>query len=188
MQWDRSGLNRLRPAWLAEIDKFASAVLAHHYPDVQNLGDMTTISRPPNTLEQDMQKQCTKCGETKLLPDAFHLSSKSSDGHASWCKACVNSIRRENRKRTYTTENKRKWALKSRYNLTPAQYQSMLTKQGGKCALCSAEPKTFHVDHCHNTGKVRGLLCHKCNIRLGGWDDLQWREAAIAYLGLEGEK
>ena len=139
-------------------------------------------------IEAASVKLCTKCSTKKPTLDGFHLSKRASDGLASWCKTCVNSIKREPRQRVYSPEDKRKWALKSRYNLTPAQYQSMLTKQGGKCALCSAEPKTFHVDHCHNTGKVRGLLCHKCNIRLGGWDDLQWREAAIAYLGLEGEK
>lgn len=174
-----------RAEWFAEIEPFPSAVLAYRWPEVPNLGDMITIARPPNTLEQDMQKQCTKCGETKLLPDAFHLSSKSSDGHASWCKACVNSIRRENRKRTYTTENKQKWAIKTRYGLTPSDVQAMLEKQGGACAICVLPLTKHHIDHCHTTGKVRGLLCHRCNTRLGGLDDKQWRDAAFRYLGLQ---
>lgn len=152
---------------------------------VERVENDKRVDRPPNTLEQDMQKQCTKCGETKLLPDAFHLSSKSSDGHASWCKACVNSIRRENRKRTYTTENKQKWAIKTRYGLTPSDVQAMLEKQGGACAICVLPLTKHHIDHCHTTGKVRGLLCHRCNTRLGGLDDKQWRDAALRYLGLQ---
>lgn len=45
----------------------------------------------------------------------------------------------------------------------------------------------FHhlIEQCHTTGKVRGLLCHRCNTRLGGLDDKQWRDAAFRYLGLQ---
>lgn len=89
------------------------------------------------------------------------------------------------RKRTYTTENKQKWAIKTRYGLTPSDVQAMLEKQGGACAICVLPLTKHHIDHCHTTGKVRGLLCHRCNTRLGGLDDKQWRDAAFRYLGLQ---
>ncbi len=91
----------------------------------------------------------------------------------------------EVRKRTYTTENKQKWAIKTRYGLTPSDVQAMLEKQGGACAICVLPLTKHHIDHCHTTGKVRGLLCHRCNTRLGGLDDKQWRDAAFRYLGLQ---
>lgn len=128
-------------------------------------------------------KKCTKCKSNKTVGD-YHKSSKSSDGLASWCKSCVNSIRRENRKRTYTAENKRRWAIKTRYGITTDQVESMFSEQKGACALCGLPLKKFHIDHNHNNGIVRGLLCHRCNIRLGGWDDLVWREKAARYLGI----
>lgn len=128
-------------------------------------------------------KPCSKCKAVKPLDD-FHRATKSSTGRASWCKECARTVLRESRKRTYLPENKRKWQLKTRYGMTPAAVDQMLVSQGGKCALCPKELSKPCVDHCHNTGRVRGLLCHQCNIRLGGWDDVQWRNRALAYLGL----
>ena len=117
--------------------------------------------------------------------DGFHVSSKASDGRASHCKQCVNSIKRESRVRTYTSENRRKWALKNRYGLSVEEFENMLIAQSGACGICEKELKKPHIDHCHATGKVRGLLCHRCNTRLGGLDDEQWRLAALRYLGVK---
>lgn len=51
-------------------------------------------------------------------------------------------------------------------NFTVKQYDELFESQGGRCALCQAEKRTLCVDHCHQCGKVRGLLCHKCNLSL----------------------
>lgn len=63
----------------------------------------------------------------------------------------------------------RKWHLKKNYGLTPEQYDEMLERQGGGCAICGKPPGdiALHVDHCHDTGRVRGLLCFSCNAGLG---------------------
>lgn len=126
-------------------------------------------------------KCCTKCGTHKPLAD-YHRSSKASDGKASWCKACVNSTRHENRKRTYTPENKRKWQIKTRYGMTVEQVEEMRLAQKGACAVCKKPLGKFHIDHDHNTGKVRGLLCHRCNVMIGGWDDKEWLASALRYM------
>lgn len=128
-------------------------------------------------------KACSKCSEQKPL-DQYHRSAKASDGRASWCKPCTNAATRPGRKRVYSAENKRKWQLQTRYNLTPEAVEELRVKQAGSCALCPSPLDKFHVDHDHNTGAVRGLLCHRCNIRLGGWDDIKWRERALSYLGI----
>jgi len=69
--------------------------------------------------------------------------------------------------------NKRLWIrnLKVRYGMTEADYNKMLTSQKGRCFICGRVEDIFHIDHCHKTGKVRGLLCGSCNRALGLFKD-----------------
>ena len=76
-----------------------------------------------------------------------------------------------------------------KYNITPKDYENILRKQDGKCAICGSSEsqkdgtKRFFVDHNHNTGKVRGLLCSKCNFGIGQFnDDVELLKNAIKYL------
>lgn len=77
--------------------------------------------------------------------------------------------------------------VKSMYGMEPKDYILLHQKQDGKCAICFEEPSTqrgLHLDHCHETGAIRGLLCHNCNVALGCFKDnpaLLMR--AIKYLG-----
>ena len=86
-----------------------------------------------------------------------------------------------------------RYKLKERYNITTERYDEMLTAQNHRCAICGNEEIFNHpitnktvklaVDHCHTTGKVRGLLCMDCNRGLGKFhDDVVKLEAAIIYL------
>jgi hypothetical protein len=82
------------------------------------------------------------------------------------------------------SERKRK--LK-RYGLTPETYEQMFQEQNNKCAIClgdnSSSKRDWHIDHCHETGVVRGILCHHCNIGLGQFrDNVEHLKNAIAYL------
>lgn len=74
-----------------------------------------------------------------------------------------------------------------KYGLTKAEFDLLLEQQGGVCAICagprSGPGKRFHVDHCHDTGQVRGLLCGNCNTAIGLLgDDPERAEKAAAYL------
>ena len=75
--------------------------------------------------------------------------------------------------------------LKRAYGLTPEDFEAMIQSQDG-CAICHDDLKIFmetHVDHCHDSGKVRGLLCGNCNRGLGQFKDDPTRlRAAAAYL------
>lgn len=79
--------------------------------------------------------------------------------------------------------------LRTKYRITKADYDAMLVRQGGVCALCKkTSDKTLHVDHCHATGAVRGLLCGMCNVGLGCFkDDKTLLKRAISYLRGEDE-
>lgn len=74
--------------------------------------------------------------------------------------------------------------LRSKYNMTPEQAEAMRLAQHNLCAICDGEfTEPYHIDHCHDTGKVRGLLCRKCNTGLGMFsDDRDRLNQAIAYL------
>jgi hypothetical protein len=83
---------------------------------------------------------------------------------------------REYRLRTRDRDRPKKKAgeLRRQYGLTMEEYKQMLHEQGGGCAICGAVPpedKWLHVDHCHESGAVRGLLCSPCNTSLGGFRD-----------------
>jgi hypothetical protein len=77
---------------------------------------------------------------------------------------------------------RREQNLASRYGISLADYEAMLAKQGERCALCADEMARPVVDHCHQTGVVRGILCHPCNIKLPVVEDMGWVMLAWAYL------
>jgi len=82
-------------------------------------------------------------------------------------------------------------SLKRHFNLTLEEYAAMNTAQGGTCAICNCPPgdTPLCVDHCHTTGRVRGLLCRLCNTALGQFQDSMERLArAILYLAPPAEK
>ena len=118
------------------------------------------------------------------------------------CVECERATyrRRYLREREKRNEASREWHRKNRdrvrdirlqreFGITAADYEQMLVDQGGKCAICgSTDPagkhgKRFAVDHCHETNKVRGLLCGRCNVMLGNAkDDPGTLRAAADYL------
>jgi hypothetical protein len=72
--------------------------------------------------------------------------------------------------------------IKQVYGLSEEEYNELLRQQNGNCALCQQFAK-LTIDHCHKTGRIRGLLCMKCNVSLGGLgDDICGLERAIIYL------
>lgn len=150
-------------------------------------------------LDLSNGKTCPRCKETKPLTE-FYKSKATVHGYAVYCKTCVVARHSEWRKENlaYTAEKQKEWRqanprrskdhhLKGVYGMPLGSYDTMLAAQNGKCALCAEAEKSsrgdLHVDHCHETGRVRGLLCHHCNIGIGNFKhDVRLLEAAIAYL------
>ena len=85
----------------------------------------------------------------------------------------------------------REWNRNNRltalYGMTLADYERMRKRQGDACAICKRTDVPLCVDHCHSTGEIRGLLCHRCNLALGcSCDDPEILLAAAAYLRAGG--
>jgi len=158
-------------------------------------------------------KRCKRCGEIKPLSE-FYRATGMADGHRSECKTChktkqqawyqanrrhaiaqvkrwqqenknhLHEYRREYRQRRKTEE--RDAYLRRRFGITQADYDALLAEQGGGCAICGKPPGkiSLHVDHDHETGEVRGLLCVGCNNALGQFrDDTALLQRAIGYVG-----
>jgi recombination endonuclease VII len=105
------------------------------------------------------------------------------------CKACLKILKLgyRQRYRTRYARLQRNARLKKAYGISPEQYEKMLDKQGGVCALCFRAPKKIPlpVDHDHHSGRVRGLLCFFCNRhRLARANDTDWQiyERLLAYI------
>ena len=129
------------------------------------------MSISPNT-----HKTCTVCKENLPLEN-FVKDNRAKDGRGARCRPCFNSSK------TYSPERQRRYKLKHFYNITPEKYDNMLESQGGACKICDKKFSTYHVDHDHKSGKVRGLLCHSCNVMLGhAFDNPSILTNAITYL------
>jgi hypothetical protein len=117
-------------------------------------------------------KICFRCS-SNLPANHFIRNKTSKDGLNGWCRSCTKDS-----------------ALLAKYNLSLNEYNELLRKQDGRCAICStSDPKgptsQFCVDHCHKTGRVRGLLCNHCNTGLGKLGDtIESLKKAIRYLEL----
>ncbi len=142
------------------------------------------------------RKTCNKC-DTDKPADSFYRDAGIADGLATICKACKDeysvTYRAENRDeynasmrewRANHKEEAKELDLHRTYGLPLETFKKMLSDQGGKCALCFKAPsgvRPLCVDHCHDTGKVRGLLCYGCNRLMVLIDNPELLAKAIAY-------
>lgn len=138
-------------------------------------------------------KPCKSCKITKPLTE-FFKDKALKDKHASKCKLCKTKSTYEWREknkdhynakmRAYHKENYHTERL-YRYNLSREAYNSMLEHQKGLCKLCGkaneSTKRSFAIDHCHTSGKVRGILCYGCNRLMVLLDDEILLAKAIAY-------
>lgn len=124
------------------------------------------------------------CNEEKPLAE-FHAHKLGRNGVDSNCKECktIRSRARYADPEVKVRDHRRR--KENQFGLQPGQYDEMLEAQGGTCAICKRLPEKIrlHVDHCHTTGDVRGLLCYSCNTGLGVFrDDPEVLSEAIRYL------
>ena len=139
----------------------------------------------------------------------FARTVRNIDGLQSYCRACkslydrnyrlINKERRAANAKNYNLIHRKKIAAYSRqrkYGVSPEKYDKLFMQQSGVCAIChqpevtegirrgvTRVAKSMAVDHDHESGNVRGLLCRLCNTSLGGFrDNIGILESAIRYL------
>lgn len=139
-------------------------------------------------------KICSGCGEEKGF-ELFPRDKSKPDGRHSRCKACLKKRRKESRSnetdeqrgkrlaysKAYRENNPEKFKagqrnayLKGTYGIDQEQYDQMFEAQQGCCAICGSDETQWGrlaVDHNHETGEVRGLLCFNCNTSIGKMGD-----------------
>lgn len=140
------------------------------------------------------------CSTCKVLKDTdcFSKNKSRANGLHTQCKECnkaqylKNAEGRKETMRNYNKENAslrnsrakeyqkdgraRWWDIKKKYGISKEQYEQLLQKQNNKCSICGVEHidshrKRLFIDHNHETGKIRGLLCQPCNTGLGHFKD-----------------
>ena len=167
-----------------------------HYTRWQRHGDPLVTKRTPPTTESATEKFCPRCHSTKAIDQFGKRPNGKPKGYCTTCEATYQSDHasttagREMRRnaRAKWNDGNHAYFLNYRYGITADDYTRMLTEQGGRCAICQSPEtgtrnKVWSVDHCHATNRVRGLLCHRCNMGLGYFKDSPDRlRAAAAYL------
>jgi len=125
--------------------------------------------RKCGSAERNKWGQCVACRKAWYRQNSEEVNKKSKE----WANT-----------HQATAEETRERSRLKKYGLTVEQHQQLLAEQNGLCRICE-EPfgRFIHIDHDHGTGRVRGLLCHKCNVGLGHFrDDPQLLRAAAEYI------
>lgn len=134
----------------------------------KNTGNKGGKPKHPKRIEAELNSELTFF--TGVACKHGHISNRTTrDGS---CVECKNTVLRDR-----TKPKRHGYQLKNKYGITKEQYEVMLLNQNNLCLLCKnpetiidkrkKEAKKLSVDHCHNTNKVRGLLCSKCNQGIG---------------------
>lgn len=129
--------------------------------------------------------RCSRCHQSKPIDD-FHrnAAARQNRGRHSYCKACSRDYDRA--RYPHGKPRQRLRYLEKTYGLTLATYDELVASQGSRCAICH-RAATLVVDHDHETGALRGLLCHRCNRALGLLgDNAAVLASAVAYLAQQG--
>ena len=140
-----------------------------------------TIEEIEKLIQNGAKRECNKCGITKSVSDFYIKKCKNNklNRFNSPCKKCSY----ENDKRVYM----KNYSRKRNFGISADEFNDMKISQDDKCAICKKDSKyfkrDFSIDHCHTTGKIRGLLCSNCNTGIGMFkDDIDILKSAILYL------
>ena len=159
-----------------------------HYQRLRRYGDPTFVPsaattrkcRTPGIEVNDAGRTCTNCRAFKPW-DCFYLLKTGRNGREARCKSCKNAAKTAWGKANPEAKRRmdKSTYVKRKFGLTLAEYETLVASP---CDICGSV-ENIVLDHCHQTGRVRGPLCNDCNSGLGFFGDSPSRlEAAAAYL------
>ena len=138
-------------------------------------------------------KSCDTCNLALPIGN-FHKDGRMRDGYYATCKKCwhLKGIEWANNHKDRVKVYQRRYSLKRKYGIALEEYEKRLAAQGGVCAICKTDKRSrdirtnngrmFPIDHNHKTGKVRGILCSKCNVAMERMDSIEdWGILARRY-------
>ena len=150
---------------------------------VRDEGFMRQPLTPYELVPPDQTKYCKYCSTEKPVSE-FAKGASGKWGVRSFCKKCRPPTKSVKRTRPTKEQNRR--ALLRKHGLTLEQFDFLRESQGGRCAICGVTPKLLYVDHCHTTGRRRGLLCQSCNTAIGLFrDSTELLKRAVKFLEKE---
>lgn len=161
------------------------------YPNAEGISLDLIIVRVRVSQGLPFMRTCTRCNTT--LPESrFYKKKRTKDGLTRECDTCLIAASRKGRQERRDRVGEAEWkrikkqhCLKANYGISLETYEALAEEQYYCCAICQKKTDNLCVDHCHETGRVRGLLCHKCNVGLGHFsDDPLVIERALKYLAL----
>ena len=126
-------------------------------------------------------KVCNQCGRRKPIED-FYRRKEGGERRYGHCKTCQNERARKSqaKNRAKANERARRGRIKAKFGISLEAHDLLITQP---CAICDESEDKRVLDHCHTTGKIRGVLCQRCNLMLGqAKDDPERLRAGIAYL------
>jgi hypothetical protein len=161
---------------------FVKGLCSKHYTRQRRFGSTTLPLSRRGALVALGKSYCPRCDKEKSTNN-FYKDIHTFYGISIYCSECQ---RKKNKVRyELDPEGHRNTQLKSDFGITSEQYNSVLFKQDNKCAICrkEREGRRLSVDHDHKTGKFRGILCNKCNLGLGYFNDsVDLLKVAINYI------
>jgi hypothetical protein len=127
-------------------------------------------------------KQCPVCDKHRAR-DEFARNASRPDGLQYACRNCVSAARKPRQRSEGSARRQHAYRRVWKYGITPCELTVMRVRQMDACAICHEVCDDMQIDHCHETGKVRGLLCGACNRGLGQFkDDVERMRSAVQYL------
>ncbi|MFD3780209.1 endonuclease VII domain-containing protein [Streptomyces sp. NPDC058612] len=135
------------------LQAYCRTCSAEYYKQRQEAKGRTVRAKVP---VPSGHKRCPRCEEIKPHAE-WEQNKTTSDGWSSYCRSCRTQLNRAS-------------YFKRKYGITETQREEMIAAQGGVCVICR-QASAEHVDHDHQTGRVRGVLCFSCNAALGQFKD-----------------
>lgn len=149
----------------------------------------------------ESMKTCNRCKVDKPLSE-FPMRKKTYGDRVGlipyyMCAVCKKEHEKEQylipARQEQIKKTARRSYIKRTYGISLEDYEDLIIAQNSVCAICekdlsSLSGRELHIDHCHDSGKIRGILCSHCNVGIGNLnDDIDLLYAAIDYLSKEGE-